>query len=107
MTKLPQSDYAFPAHMSPDALNNELVMKSYELAYKQLVDGTASPSVITHFLKMGTTMYELEMEKVRHENSLLGAKKQQIDSEESADKKYEAAMNAMKRYKGFGEEDVQ
>lgn len=107
MAKQQPSDYVFPAHMSPDALNNDLVMKSYELAYKQLVDGTASPSVITHFLKMGTTMYSLEMEKVRNENSLLGAKKQLIDSEESAEKKYEAAMNAMKRYKGLGDDDVQ
>lgn len=38
-----------PPAMSPEARENQLISYAVDLAEQQLLDGTASPSVITHF----------------------------------------------------------
>ena len=45
-----------PHHKSMDADNREqqVIKAAYDLAEKQLMEGTASSSVIVHFLKLGT-----------------------------------------------------
>jgi hypothetical protein len=60
--------------LSPEARENQMIALAIDLAEKQLIEGTASSQVITHFLKLGTTKTELEKEKLRKENSLLETK---------------------------------
>ena len=52
--------------LTPEARENQLVQAAVDLAEKQLLDGTASPSVITHFLRLGSTKNELEKEKIQN-----------------------------------------
>ena len=40
-----------PPATTPEARENQLIAKAIDLAEKQLMDGTASSQVITHFLK--------------------------------------------------------
>ena len=54
--------------LSPEARENQMISLAVDLAEKQLIEGTASSQVITHFLKLGTTKAELEKEKLRKEN---------------------------------------
>ena len=50
--------------ISPEARENQLISLAVDLAERQLMDGSASSQVITHFLKLGTTRAELEKEKL-------------------------------------------
>ena len=62
-----------PAY-SPEARESALVSLAVDLAEKQLREGTAPPSVINHYLKLGTTREALEQERLRNENVMLQAK---------------------------------
>lgn len=91
--------------LTPEARENQLISAAVDLAEKQLLEGTASSQVITHYLKLGSTRERLEREKLAEENKLLRAKTKAI--EEAADMKElcENAIKAMQRYSGHGGEE--
>ena len=91
--------------LSPEARENQMIALAVDLAEQQLIDGTASAQVITHFLKLGTTKAELEKEKIRKETELLGTKIHMADSIEEQKKLAEDAIKAMRNYSGTGEDD--
>lgn len=86
--------------LTPEARENELISLAIDLAEKQLLEGTASSSVITHYLKLGTTRERLEKEKLQKENELLRAKTEVLESTKRVEELYTNALNAMKIYKG-------
>lgn len=98
------TDRVRPA-LTPESRENQLIALSVDLAEKQLREGTASSQVITHFLKLGSTKNQLELEKIRHENALLEAKTQSLQSAKRVEELYENALNAMKDYSGHGGQD--
>ena len=77
-----------------------MISLAIDLAEKQLLEGTASSSVITHYLKLGTTRERLEKEKLQKENELLRAKTEVLESTKRVEELYTNALNAMKIYKG-------
>jgi hypothetical protein len=79
---------------------NQLISLATDLAEKQLVDGSASSQVITHFLKLASTREQLEQERLQRENLLLSAKVDQIASAKRIEELYETALNAMRQYAG-------
>lgn len=91
--------------LSPEARENQLISLAVDLAEQQLLDGTASSQVITHFLKLGCTKAELEKEKLRMENKKMEAQIMQIKSIDETRKIAEDAIKAMRTYQGFGEPD--
>lgn len=93
--------------LSPEARENQLVSLAVDLAERQLLEGTASSQVITHYLKLGSAKERLEREKLEEENKLLKAKTEQIQSQKRIEELYADAISAMKRYSGQGgsEED--
>ena len=78
----------------------EMIGYAVDAAEKQLRNGTASAQVITHYLKLGTTREQLEQEKLRHENSLLQAKKEAMESAKRVEELYGDALKAMRAYSG-------
>ncbi len=82
-----------------------MIALAVDLAERQLMEGTASSQVITHFLKLGTTKAELEKEKLKRENKVLEAKAKAIESSEEIKVLYENALRAMKDYAGFGDQN--
>lgn len=90
---------------TPQERENQLVALAMDRAEQQLRDGTASSQVITHFLKLGSLQHEMELEKLRQENSLLEAKTSAIKSAESQEKIYAEAIEAMKKYRGITEDE--
>jgi hypothetical protein len=70
------------------------------LAEKQLIEGTASSQVISHYLKLGSTRETLEKEKLREENKLLRAKTDAVESAKNVEKLYKEALGAMRSYSG-------
>lgn len=86
--------------MTAEEREDQLIYLATELAEKQLLEGTASPSVITHYLKLGSTKERLEREKLSEENKLLRAKTDAIRTQESDKEMYKKAMEAFGIYSG-------
>ena len=91
--------------ITPEARENQMIALAVDLAEKQLMEGTASSQVITHFLKLGTTKAELEREKLANENKLLQAKTEAIESAKKVEELYANAISAMKIYSGQGDQN--
>lgn len=87
-----------------EARENQLISLAVDLAEKQLAEGIASAQVITHFLKLGTMRAKLEMEKLRQENELLGAKTEALQSAKRIEALYGEALSAMREYQGVEKE---
>lgn len=94
-----------PPAKTPEARENQLIELAVDLAEQQMIDGTASAQVITHFLKLGTTRAALETEKIKRENELLKAKTENLESQKHVEELYAEAIKAMRRYSGMGSED--
>lgn len=91
--------------ISPEGRASQLVALAYDLAEKQLRDGTASSQVITEFLKLGSYKAELERVKLERENELLRVKAEKIQSEERSEEMFNKAIKAMQRYSGNASEE--
>jgi hypothetical protein len=90
---------------TPEGRENQLIAAAVDLAEKQLLDGTASPSVITHFLKLASERERLERDKIRHENEMLQAKAEAYQSNRRSEELYDKAIAAMRLYNGAAVDD--
>lgn len=86
--------------LSPEARENQMISLAVDLAEKQLMEGTASSQVITHYLKLGSVREQLEREKIERENELLRAKVESLQSAQRTEELYENALKAFRRYSG-------
>lgn len=91
--------------LTPEARENQLISLAVDLAERQLLEGTASSQVITHYLKLGSTKERLEKEKLIEENKLLRAKTENFQSMKRVEELYAEALNAMRNYAGQEEVD--
>lgn len=89
-----------PPATTPEAREQQLIGLAVDLVEQQLLNGTASSQVITHYLKLGSTREKLEQTKLQRENILLEAKAQAIESAEATKELYEDALKAMRSYSG-------
>ena len=94
----------YPPADSPEARENQLIDAAVNLAEKQLLDGTASPSVITHYLRLASGKEQLEKEKLKRENELLRAKAEAYESNRRTEELYTQAIEAMRSYSGSYDE---
>lgn len=95
---------------TPEGRENQLIALAVDLAEKQLVDGSASAQVISHYLKLGSSREQLEQQRLKNENSLLDAKVESMASAKRVEELYGQALNAMRAYSGqdpldFDDED--
>lgn len=88
-----------PPAFNPEAREKQLVSLAIGLAEKQLIDGTASPSVINHFLKLAGKRETLEQEILAKQSELIQAKAQSINKDKDAQKLAKAAIDAMQSYR--------
>jgi hypothetical protein len=84
---------------------SQLVSLAIDLAERQLLEGTASSQVMTHYLKLGSTREKLEQERLRQENELLKSKIDMLSSAKRVEELYSAALDAMRSYSGRELED--
>ena len=91
--------------LTPETKENQMISLAMDLAEKQLIEGTASSQVISHFLKLGSTKERLEKEKLLEENKLLKARTEALQSAKRVEELYADAIAAMKRYSGNGRSD--
>ncbi len=86
--------------LSPETREHNLIAMAMNLAEQQLLDGTASSQVVTHFLKQGSVEHRLEIQKLENENALLKAKVKSLEEQSSTAALVEEALNAFKEYTG-------
>lgn len=85
---------------TPEAREQQMINLAMNLAEKKLRDGTASNSIIVHYLKLGTARAEVEKEKLRAETDLAMAKIENMKSQERTEELYAKAIGAIKTYQG-------
>lgn len=88
--------------LTPESREKQMIALAVDLAEKQLLEGTASSQVITHYLKLGTTREQLEIKRIEQEIELNKAKTKAIENVEEMKVLYENAINAMRTYGGHG-----
>ena len=91
--------------LTPEARENQLVSLAVDLAEKQLLEGTASSQVITHYLKLGSSKEKLEQEILEKQKELISAKTQSLQSAQRVEELYANALSAMKSYSGNGRDE--
>ncbi len=88
--------------LTPEARENQMISLAVDLAEKQLMEGTASSQVITHYLKLGSTKERIEKEILEKQKELIDAKTQSLISAERWEELYKNGYEAMKQYSGQG-----
>lgn len=91
--------------LTPEARENQLISLAVDLAEKQLLEGTASSQVITHYLKLGSTKERIEKEILEKQKELISAKTQALKSADRIEELYANAIKAMSKYGGHGDPD--
>lgn len=89
-----------PKAMTREGREDQLVNLAINLAEKQLMEGTASSQVITHYLKMGSTKERIEREILSEQKDLIKAKTEALKSEKRVEELYTKAIDAMRKYSG-------
>ena len=85
---------------TPEGRENQMVSAAIDLAEEQIIRGTASSQVITHFLKLGSTRERLEQQRLEHENELTRVKIEALESQKRVEELYMEALSAMRSYAG-------
>lgn len=91
--------------LSPEARENQMISLAVDLAEKQLMEGTASSQVITHYLKLGSTKERLEKDILEKQKDLIEAKTQSLQSAKRIEELYANALDAFRSYQGQGGSD--
>lgn len=63
---------------TPESREKQLTELAVNLAEKQLIDGTAPPSIINHYLKIASTRESIERDILEKQAQLISAKAQSI-----------------------------
>lgn len=85
---------------TPKARENQLIAAATDLAERQILDGTATSQVITHYLKLGSSRERLEQERLELELELTDAKIEAIRAARRVEDLYSEALDAMREYSG-------
>lgn len=100
MGKNKQEEKRIRPALTPESREDQLVALAINLAEKQLLEGTASAQVISHFLKIGSTKERIEKEILEEQKDLIKAKTEALKSEKRVEELYKEALDAMRRYSG-------
>lgn len=93
--------------LSDEARESRVIAAAYNLAERQINEGTASAMVITHFLKLGSEKEKLEREKLQRENELLRAKVDAYEQAKLQERDYSIVIAALKSYNGLSDTDTE
>lgn len=99
---LKDSSFDMPLLTNDIEHENQMIYLAEQTAKKQLKEGTASPSVIVHYLRLKQDRQKanLELEILKSQNENLKAKTQSIKNAETSAALYEEALKSLKVYSG-------
>lgn len=94
-----------PPARNPESREEQLIALAMQRAEEKLRDGTASPQIIVHFLKLGSTRERIEKEILAEQKGLYAAKTKAYEEAKDIKKLYADAIEAIRNYSGNGEVD--
>lgn len=86
--------------LTDEAREQRMINLAMQRAEEQLLNGTASSQVITHFLKLGSSKEKLEKQIREDERELIRTKVDGIKQEQTDREDYKKVIAAMQRYSG-------
>lgn len=89
-----------PPASTPEARENQLIAKAYDLAEKQIEEGTASAQVISHYLRLGSSRERLEQRRIQMETELMEARAENLAAVRRSEELMADALNAFRAYSG-------
>ena len=89
-----------PPATTPEARENQLIGLAVDLAERQMLEGTASAQVITHYLKLASSREKMEKEKLLQEVEVLKSKNEALQANRGSEDMYKKALDAMRSYQG-------
>jgi len=101
-----------PNKMAPlvgaDNVENRLIALTMEETERRILAHTVSDSVLVHFLKLGSTRNELEIERMRRETELMTERRNSIQSQTHSGDDYQRVIDSILGYRrsAFNDEDV-
>lgn len=96
--------------ITPEAREQQLINLATNAAEEMLLNGTAPPSIIVHYLKLGSTRERMEQARLSKEVELAQAKTEALQSAKRMEDMYKEAMTMLREYTGqeeYIDEDVQ
>ena len=94
------SGHVEPPAQTAEAREQQLIYLATNRVEQRLRDGTASPSEIVHYLKLGSTKERREREKLEEEIKLLRAKTEELKAAKQIEELYKDAILKFSLYNG-------
>lgn len=101
----PLKSREFPPALTPEAQENRMISLAIDLAEQQLLDGTASSQVITHYLKLASTKDRIEKEIMERQKELITAKTEALQAAKRMEELYADAIKAFTKYNGEDDDE--
>lgn len=89
-----------PPATTPEGAENHMISLAIQLAERQLIEGTASSQVVTHYLKLGSSREMKEQRRIELEIEHLRVKNESVASAGRIEEMYSKALSAMREYQG-------
>ena len=86
--------------LNDDRHEKQIIADAMDLAQKQILEGTASAQVVTHFLKLGSSRERLEQARIKKDIELAQAKQEQMASTIRTEELMKDAIAAFRSYSG-------
>lgn len=90
---------------TPEGREDQLIALAYDLAEKQMRDGTISAQVLAQFIKRGSTKGRLENKILEEQKKLVVAKTDSLESAKRDEEFYGKVLDAMRKYSGQDDSD--
>lgn len=87
-----------PPALTPEGMLDKLTKKAFDVANRQLDDGTIAPSTLNALLRFGTAERELQLEVMKSNKKLSDSKIELIESEVKGKGDSEAVIAAIRGY---------
>ena len=91
---------------TPEEAERIAISAAMDLATQQILDGTASNSMIIHFLKLGSSRERLEQARLEADTTLARAKVSALESAARTEELVSEALAAFKVYSGDSDAEL-
>ena len=85
---------------TPEGRERQMITAAIDLAERQLMDGTASSQVTTHYLRLASSREKLEQELLTERIDLERIKRETLESAQRSEALYSEALSAFRSYTG-------
>lgn len=89
-----------PPAKTLEGREEQLTAAAYDLVEQRIANGTASAQETVHFLRVGSTEKQTQMEKLKGENELLKVRVKELEAKTSGEAMYAEALKAFRGYAG-------